>query len=133
GSTQEDETRFGIRELELGLQAAVDPYFRADAFFGISDLEGIAIEEAYLSTLALPYGLQVRAGRFHLPVGKQNTTHRPELHTIEYPYVIQRFLGPEGGKGTGMWVSKLFAPFGFYQELQLVAMDRFGGDAHGHG
>ena len=133
GSTQEDGTRFGIRELELGLQAAVDPYFRADAFFGISDLEGIAIEEAYLSTLALPYALQVRAGRWHLPMGKLNTTHRPELHTIEYPWVIQRFLGPEGGKGTGLWVSKLFAPFGFYQELQLVAMDRFGGDTHGHG
>jgi hypothetical protein len=133
GSTQEDETRFGIRELELGLQAAVDPYFRADAFFGISDLEGIAIEEAYLSTLALPHGLQVRAGRVHLPIGKQNTTHRPELHTIEYPYVIQRFLGPEGGKGTGLWVSKLFAPFGFYQELQLVVMDRFGGETHGPG
>jgi hypothetical protein len=133
GSTQEDETRFGIRELELGIQAAVDPYFRADAFLGISDLEGIAIEEAYLSTLALPYSLQIRGGRFHLPVGKQNTTHRPELHTLEYPYVIQRFLGPEGGKGTGLWVSKLFTPFGFYQELQLVAMDRFGGDADGHG
>jgi hypothetical protein len=133
GSTQEDQTRFGIRELELGIQAAIDPYLRADAFLGLSDLEGIAIEEAYLSTLALPHGLQLRGGRFHLPVGKQNTTHRPELHTIEYPYVIQRFLGPEGGKGTGLWVSKLFAPFGFYQELQLVAMDRFGGDAHGHG
>jgi hypothetical protein len=133
GSTQEDGSRLGIRELELGIQAAVDPYFRADAFLGISDLEGIAIEEAYLSTLALPHGLQVRAGRWHLPVGKQNTTHRPELHTIEYPHVIQRFLGPEGGKGTGLWVSKLFAPFGFYQELQVIAVDRFGGAAHGHG
>jgi hypothetical protein len=133
GSTLEDEGRFTIRELELGIQAAVDPYFRADAFLGVSDLEGIAIEEAYLSTLALPYGLQIRAGRWHLPVGKQNTTHRPELHTIEYPFVIQRFLGPEGGKGTGLWVSKLFAPFGFYQELQLLAMDRFPAEAHGHG
>lgn len=133
GSTQEDEARFAIRELELGIQAAVDPYFRADAFLGVSDLEGIAIEEAYLSTLALPHGLQVKAGRFHVPIGKQNVIHRPELHTLEYPYVIQRFLGPEGGKGTGLWVSKLFAPFGFYQELQLVAMDRFGGDTHDHG
>lgn len=133
GSTQEDGTRLGIRELELGIQAAVDPYFRADAFLGVSDLEGISIEEAYLSTLALPHGLQVRAGRWHLPVGKQNTTHRPELHTIEYPHVIQRFLGTHGGKGTGLWVSKLFAPFGFYQELQVVAMESFGGDEHGHG
>lgn len=133
GSTQEGGSRLGIRELELGLQAAVDPYFRADAFLGISDLEGIAIEEAYLTTLSLPWSLQVKAGRFHLPFGKQNLTHRPELHTIEYPYVIQRFLGEEGGKETGVWVSRIMAPLGFYQELQLVATNSFGGGGHGHG
>jgi hypothetical protein len=61
-----------------------------------------------------------------MPVGKQNTTHRHDLHAIEYPWVLQRFFGPEGLKGTGVWVSKIFAPLGFYQELQLTAVDRFG-------
>jgi hypothetical protein len=128
-STQEDGTRFGVREVEIAVQAAVDPYFRGDVFLGISDLEGVAIEQAYLTATALPYGLEARLGRFLMPVGKQNVTHRHDLHTIEYPLVIQRFFGPEGLKGTGIWLSKIFAPFGFYQELQLTAVDRFGEDA----
>jgi hypothetical protein len=40
------------------------------------------------------------------------------------PHVVQRFLGAEGGKGSGLALSKIFAPFGFYQELQLAAIER---------
>jgi hypothetical protein len=126
GSTQEDGSRFGAREVELAVQAAVDPYFRGDVFLGISDLEGLAIEQAYLTATALPYQLEARLGRFLMPFGKQNTTHRHDLHTVEYPYVLQRFLGEEGLKGTGIYVSKVVAPFGFYQELLLTAIDRLG-------
>ncbi len=126
GSTIEGGRRFEIREVELALSSAVDPYFRADFILGMSDLEGIAVEEAYVTALALPAQLLAKVGRFHMPIGKQNTTHRPELQTVEYPHVIQRFLGPEGGKGTGLWVSRIFAPFGFYQELQLTAVDHLG-------
>ena len=61
-----------------------------------------------------------------MPVGKANSTHRHDLHTIEYPWVVQRFLGAEGLKGTGVYVSRVFAPLGFYQELQLTAVDRIG-------
>ena len=115
GSTQEGGERFSVREVEVAIQAAVDPYFRGDVFLGISDLEKISIEQAYLTATALPWGLEVRLGRYLMPIGKQNTTHRHDLHTIEYPYVIQRFFGAEGLRGTGVWVSKVFAPLGFYQ------------------
>ncbi|MGH7720538.1 MAG: hypothetical protein ACREON_17035 [Gemmatimonadaceae bacterium] len=127
GSTQEDGRRFGVREIEVAAQAAVDPYFRGDVFLGVSDAEGISVEQAYLTTTALPWGLEARLGRYLMPVGKQNTTHRHDLHTIEYPFVIQAFLGPEGLKGTGAWLSKVLAPFGFYQELLVTAVDEFAG------
>ena len=65
-------------------------------------------------------------GRFLMPVGKQNATHRHDLHTIEYPYVIQQFFGPEGLKGTGIYASRVFSPLGFYQELIGTVVDRFG-------
>ncbi|HEX2781349.1 MAG TPA: hypothetical protein VHM30_17740 [Gemmatimonadaceae bacterium] len=123
GSTQEEGNRIGVREVELAVQAVVDPYFRGDVFLGISDAEGVAIEQAYLTTTSIP-DLEIRIGRYLMPFGKQNTTHRHDLHTIEYPYVIQRFFGGEGLKGTGLWVDKVFAPFGFYQELQATAVDR---------
>ena len=126
GSTQEDGDRFSVREVEVALQAAVDPFFRGDVFLGISDLEKISIEQAYLTATSLPWGLEVRLGRYLMPVGKQNTTHRHDLHTVDYPYVVQRFLGDEGLKGTGIYAARIFAPFGFYQEVILTAVDRFG-------
>lgn len=125
-STQDGGARLGVREVELAVQAIVDPYFRGDIFLGLNDVEKVSIEQAFLTSTALPYGLEVRLGRFLMPVGKQNTTHRHDLHAIEYPWVIQRFLSPDGLKGTGASVSKIFAPFGFYQEVQLAAVDRFG-------
>jgi hypothetical protein len=131
GSTQEGGRRFGVRELEVAFQAAVDPYFRGDVFLGVSDEEGIAIEQAFLTTTSLPWGLEGRIGRFIMPFGKQNTTHRHDLHTVEYPWVLQAFLGPEGLKGTGLYASKVFSPFGFYQELQVTAVDGLGEPAEG--
>lgn len=126
GSTQEDGSRFGVRELEVALQAAVDPYFRGDVFIGLSDEEGAAVEQAYLTATALPLGLEARAGRFLMPVTKQNLTHRHDLHTIEHSLVVQRFLGEEGWKGTGLWLGRVFSPFGFYQEALITAVNRFG-------
>ena len=126
GSTEADGSRFGIREVEVALQAAVDPYFRGDVFLGISDAEGLSIEQAYLTATSLPLGLEVRLGRFLTPFGKENTTHRHDLHTIEYPWVLQRFLGEEGLKGTGVYASRVFSPLGFYQEVIVTAVDRLG-------
>ena len=124
-STQSDNSRFGVREVELAVQAVVDPYFRGDIFLGINDVEKISIEQAFLTTTALPNGLQAQIGRFLVPLGKQNTTHRHDLHTVEYPYVLQRFLSDDGLKGTGVSVSKVLAPFGFYQELIVGVVDHF--------
>lgn len=123
GTTQADNTRFSVREVELAFQAVVDPYLRGDVFLGVSDLEKISIEQAFLTTTSLP-DFDIRIGRYLMPFGKENTTHRHDLHTIEYPWVIQKFLSDDGLKGTGLWLSKVFAPFGFYQELQVTAVDR---------
>ena len=125
-STQPDGTRFGVREVELSIQSAIDPYFRGDIFLGISALEGISIEQAFLTTTSLPYGLQAQVGRFLMPVGKENTTHRHDLHTVEYPHVLQRFFSDDGLKGTGATLSKIVSPFGFYQEVIVSVVDRFG-------
>src|SRR5687768_18298299 len=42
--------RFEVREVELGIQAVVDPFFRADFFIGLHP-EEVEIEEAYLTAL----------------------------------------------------------------------------------
>ena len=131
GSTQADNSRFGVREVELAVQAVVDPYFRGDVFLGISDLEKISIEQAFLTTTSLPNQLEAKIGRFLMPFGKQNTTHRHDLHTIEYPWVIQKLLSDDGLKGTGIWGSRVFSPLGFFQEVQLTAVDRLAAPTEG--
>jgi hypothetical protein len=45
--------------------------------------------------------------------------------------VIQRFLSDDALKGTGVWGSRVFSPFGFYQEVQITAVDRLGSRANG--
>jgi hypothetical protein len=126
GTTQEDGTRMGVREIELALQAAVDPSFRGDVFIGFSDAEGVGIEQAFMTATSLPWQLEMRLGRFLAPFGKQNTTHRHDLHTVDHALVNQRLLGEEGLKGTGLWLGRIFAPFGFYQEIIVTATERLG-------
>jgi hypothetical protein len=126
GTTQEDGTRLGVREVELALQAAVDPSFRGDVFIGFSDAEGVAVEQAFITATTLPWQLEMRLGRFLAPVGKQNTTHRHDLHTVDHALVNQRLLGEEGLKGTGLWLGRIFAPFGFFQEFIVTATERLG-------
>ncbi|HVT39279.1 MAG TPA: hypothetical protein VHE78_09560, partial [Gemmatimonadaceae bacterium] len=125
GTTLSDGKRFSVREVELAVQAVVDPFFRGDVFLGFSDVEKVSIEQAFLTTTALPHGLQAQIGRFLMPVGKQNTTHRHDLHTVEFPYIVQRFMSDDGLKGTGVSLSKIFSPFGFYEEIIVTAVDRF--------
>lgn len=128
-STLEGGDRFQLREVELGVQGAVDPYFRYDAFLALHEGE-IEVEEGYATTLGLPAGLQARAGKFRLPFGKVNLTHRPELGTIDYPLLHQEFFGAEGLASTGVWLSVIGAPLGFFQELSLMATN--GADAADH-
>ena len=126
GTTQEDGSRFSVREAELAIQAAVDPSFRGDVFLGFSDAEGVHIEQAFMTATSLPWHLEMRLGRFLAPFGKQNTTHRHDLHTVDYSLVGQRFLGEEGLKGTGVYLARSAAPFGFFQEFIFTATDRLG-------
>lgn len=129
-ATLENGERYQVREIELGVQGAVDPYFRYDAFLGLHG-DGIEVEEAYATTLALPASLQARLGKFLLPFGKVNLTHRAELQMFDHPLVHREFFGEEGVSSTGLWGSWIGDPLGFFQELSIVGAE--GMEAHAHG
>lgn len=129
-ATLENGERYQVREIELGVQGVVDPYFRYDAFLGIHG-DGIEVEEGYVTTLALPANLQARLGKFLVPFGKVNLTHRPELPMFDYPLVHREFFGEEGFSSTGVWGSWIGDPLGFFQELSIVGAE--GMEAHAHG
>ena len=131
GSTLESERRFELREIQVALGGGIDRYLRGDIVLSLDDAQQLSVMEAALTTVGLPWRLEAKAGRFHLPFGKQNATHRVALPTVDYPLVIRRFLGSQGGMGTGLSLSKIFEPLGFHQELQLTAIEQFPDD-HGH-
>lgn len=128
--TLEEGERYQLREIEIGIQGAVDPYFRYDAFLGIHG-DAIEVEEAYATTLALPASLQARLGRFLLPFGKVNLTHRPELQMFDLPLVHREFFGEEGFASSGAWGSWIGDPLGFYQELSIVGAEGIEAEEHG--
>lgn len=66
---------FNFREAELWLSATVDPYFDAQATVAFDAGGDAEIEEAFLETRTLPYGLKLKAGKFFSDVGYLNRQH----------------------------------------------------------
>ncbi len=106
-----------LREVELAFQADVDPYARADFFVSKPEAENLEVEEGYVTLLALPLGLQARAGKFLANFGKLNLIHHPELPQVNAPLVLERFLGEEGLNSVGGEVSRVFAPGDVFTEV----------------
>lgn len=107
-----------LQEVELSLQAAVDPYARADVFISFGT-ESVEVEEAYLTTLALPASLQLRAGKLKSPFGRLNQQHPHVWDFVDAPLGLQRFLGPDGLSGAGADLSWL-SPLPWFAELHLA-------------
>ena len=103
---------FNLRHVELGLSAAVDPYFRAWSTLAIDDGES-EIEEAVIQTSALPYGLTATAGKFFSGIGRLNRQHSHNWDFVDQPLVYDLLLGPHGLQNTGAQLTWL-APTEFY-------------------
>ncbi len=119
---------FLFQELEVGLQAVIDPYARADVFISFTPAE-VAVEEAYLTTLGLPAGLQLRAGRFFSPFGRLNPTHPHTWDFLDAPLARGRLLAAETLAGPGLDLSWL-APLPWFVEVHLAAQSTapYGGE-----
>ncbi|HYU31710.1 MAG TPA: hypothetical protein VEW48_06070 [Thermoanaerobaculia bacterium] len=117
-----------LRESELGIQAIIDPYARADFFISFGE-EGVDVEEGFATFTSLPAQLLVKAGRMRTSFGKVNTLH---LHVLPWPDeplpVVNLLGGEEGWIGTGVSVSKLFPVGDVFTEGTLQV---FRGDAEG--
>lgn len=115
GGHDPQKTGFNLQALELSVGKAVDPYFRFDANIVFAS-DGVEIEEAYATTLALPYGLQARAGKFLTRFGRLNASHPHTWDFADQPFMLSRIFGGEGNRGLGVEVSWL-APLPWYAEL----------------
>jgi len=122
GDHDPDQRGFSLRNAEIALDGAVDPYFQgfANIVFKLDDLNetSVELEEAYALTTSLPWDLQVKAGQFLAEFGRQNTMHPHTWAFVDEPLVMGRLLGGEGLRNVGARVSWLL-PTPFYGELLL--------------
>ncbi|MDD5678879.1 MAG: hypothetical protein PHW60_12955 [Kiritimatiellae bacterium] len=123
---------FSIRNAELALDGAVDPYLKGFAnIVFMTDFEEetqLELEEAYALSSCLPYGLQAKAGRFYAEFGRQNNQHPHTWAFVDQPLILNRMFGEDGLRQNGARLSWL-VPTPNYTELTLGMFNGQGGDA----
>src|ERR1017187_1341921 len=123
---------FSLRNAEIALDGAVDPYFKGFANIVLkldnNNQTSIELEEAYLQTTSLPGNLQLKAGQFFASFGRQNPTHPHTWAFVDQPIILGRAFGPDGLRSIGTQLSWL-VPTPFYTEAFLGVFDGQGGTA----
>jgi len=106
-----------LHETEVGMQAIIDPYSRADAFISFGET-GVNVEEGYITFTSLPAGLLLKVGKMRAEFGKVNTIHNHALPWIDRPLVTNNLVGGEDGiNDAGMSLSHFIpAPKGWFME-----------------
>ncbi len=106
---------FNLREVEISLQATVDPYLDAFTVFTLDSGGGVELEEAYATTRALPAGLQLKFGKFLSDIGYINRQHPHEWHFTDRPLVNHLLFGDHGLQDIGVQLSWLAPTTNFLQ------------------
>jgi hypothetical protein len=124
GGHDPKKTGFTFQQLELSIGKAVDPYFRFDANLVFSQF-GVEVEEAYATSLALPFSLQIRAGQLLTRFGRLNASHPHSWEFADQNFALTRLFGAEGNRGLGLELSWLM-PLPWFTEIIVSATDATG-------
>jgi len=114
---------FTVQNIELSLSGAVDPYLAGEAhiIYLIDPVAGdtrVELEEAFLTTQSLPYGLQLKGGFYFTEFGLINPTHPHAWDWMDQPVINTRLFGPEGLRQAGVRLGWL-TPLPWFSELYL--------------
>ena len=127
---------FSLGESELGVYANVDPHFYGGLNLSLAPDDSVSVEEAFIQTTSLPYGVTLKGGRFFSSIGYLNDQHAHTWDFIDNPLAYQAFLGNQfGDDGVQVkWVAPtdLFLEFGAEYGRGRIA-DTIGRDKNGGG
>jgi hypothetical protein len=121
---------FTVQQAELSFTGAVDPYLTGEAHIvylidpKVGDTR-IELEEAFLTTQALPYGLQLKAGQFFTEFGQLNPQHPHQWDWMDQPVINTRLFGPDGLRQAGVRLGWL-TPLPWYSQLYVSAQNANG-------
>ena len=88
---------FSLGESELGVYASVDDKFYGGLNLSLANDNTASVEEAFIQTTALPYGLTLKAGRYFSGIGYLNEQHAHTWDFVDNPLAYQAFLGNQFG------------------------------------
>ncbi|HSV62893.1 MAG TPA: hypothetical protein VLH83_06070, partial [Chthoniobacterales bacterium] len=133
GDHDPQQRGFNARNAEIALDGAVDPYFQGFANIVLkldnNNETEIELEEAFLQTMSLPFGLQVKGGQFFDAFGRINATHPHTWEFADSPLVNGRLLGPDGLRGVGAQLSWTI-PVPWYAQFIFAVQNGRGGTAY---
>ncbi|MFA0481643.1 hypothetical protein AB4648_23220 [Vibrio splendidus] len=95
-NNSEREGGFGLGHTELNMSANIDDKFYGSLTTVIEthdDETELLLEEAFIETLTMPYGLSIRGGRFLSDFGYLNNQHMHTDSFVERPAAYRTFLG----------------------------------------
>jgi len=117
---------FNFQEAEFQFTADVDPYWKANFILGIDRAGETELEEGYVTSEELPYGLlprdtSLKLGKFFAGFGKHNLLHAHQFPFIDQPLVNQSVFGAEGLREPGIGAAYLL-PTSWFSELTFQGM-----------
>ena len=96
----EHGNRMSLKEAGIGLRSYVDPHFRLDVVIsGEESAEGseFGLEQAQITWLDAPGGVEVRLGKFQTSFGEYNDDDPDEHPQVTAPELITAYWGEDDG------------------------------------
>jgi hypothetical protein len=106
---------FNLGESELGVYANVDPNFYGGLNLSLASDNTASVEEAFIQTTSMPYGITLKAGRYFSSIGYLNDQHAHTWDFVDNPLAYQAFLGKQFGDD-GVQI-KWLAPTDLFMEF----------------
>lgn len=105
GTVMGPETEFrpegmSLAESELAIESNIDHRFHGWTTVALENENGetvVAVEEAYINTLALPAGFALKFGRFYSDIGYQNAIHTHAWDFTDTPLAYRALLANQYG------------------------------------
>ncbi|QMU60828.1 MAG: hypothetical protein GKR92_03615 [Gammaproteobacteria bacterium] len=110
---------FTLDETEINLAASIDDKFRGSSTIALVQEDGtqVELEEAYIETIGLPFGISAKAGRFFASLGYLNEHHSHADDFTDRPLPYRVFLNKsyndDGVQATWIAPTDLYTELGF--------------------
>jgi hypothetical protein len=133
-SATKGKLNIDLQSMELAIQGYLNPYARADIYIAKHGTEGeIEIEEACATFLrGLPFGINMKAGKYLIDFGKLNTLHPHVYSFVDRPLIHQLYFGEDGLNDIGINANILLPTGDIYTNFSVNVLKGNYVESHTH-